>query len=113
MPGEPALGRWQQVEPKQAQVTPGCHQRLVVAKQPGDAVGKADGQGLIKALTLTVGLQRRQVTGRLRPGEQGFRQGLHVTQRQVEALPGNRVQAVRRIAQHHQVRTHLFLRLDQ
>ncbi|MNC29230.1 hypothetical protein D3C77_612490 [compost metagenome] len=60
-----------------------------------------------------VGLQRGQVTRLLRPGQQRLGQRLHVTQRQVEALAGNGVQAVRGVAQHHQMRPHLLLGLDQ
>ncbi len=110
---EPAFCRWQQVKPEQADIAPGRQQWLVAAEQAGDLVGEADGQGLVETLALVIGLQSGKVARKLWAEQQRVGQRLHITQRQVETLAGNRVQAVRGVAQHHQVWTDLLLGFDQ
>ncbi len=58
---------------------------------------------------MLIATQQRQFAHMAGAGEQGIGQCLHVAHRQVEALSGNGVQGMRRVAQDHQIGTHLLL----
>src|SRR5690606_28486701 len=111
--GEPVLGGRQQIQAEQSQVPGLVEQRQPGAEQPGQAIGEADGEVLIQLLARLIARQGRQAAQRLPAFQQGLGQGQGVAQAQVETLAGDRMQAVHGIAQHHQMRAHLFAGLDQ
>src|SRR5690606_32862379 len=113
LPGEPALGRWQQVKPEQAQVAPGSQQRLGIAEQTCHLVGETDCHLLIELLSLPVTLQRGEIAQAGLAADQHFSQRQGIAQRQVVTLAGNGVQAMRGVAQYRRMRPPLLLRLDQ
>ena len=105
-----------EVQREHAEVAAGAHRCPRVHEQPGEAIGEQCRAGLITAAALAVGsehgLTAEVLSGALGLGEQVGQLG-DVTQAEVEALPGDRVQRMRCVADQHQARAGQLLREHQ